>query len=61
MRVIVPIAGVCPLDSIPVYRLYNNRFAKNDSNHRYTTSRSMRNEMKGQGWIDEGTVFCAVP
>ena len=61
MRVRLPVAGVCPLDSIPVYRLYNNRFARNDSNHRYTTSRSTRDHMKGQGWIDEGTVFCATP
>lgn len=61
MRVVLPSATVCPLDSIPVYRLYNNRFAKNDSNHRYTTSKSTRLNMKGEGWVDEGTVFCVVP
>ncbi|MEP7083830.1 MAG: hypothetical protein ABI854_03760 [Betaproteobacteria bacterium] len=61
MRVILPADGVCPLDSIPVYRVYNNRFAQNSSNHRYTTSRSIREFMKSNGWADEGTVFCAVP
>ena len=61
MRVILPAAGVCPLDSIPVYRVYNNRFAQNSSNHRYTTSRSTREYMKSNGWVDEGTVFCVVP
>lgn len=43
----------------PVWRLYNNRFAQNDSNHRYTTSESTRRQMKNIGWIDEGIVFCA--
>ena len=61
MRVLQPSAGVCPLESRPTYRAYNNRFAKNDSNHRYTTSRSELAQMRGQGWTDEGTVFCVVP
>ena len=61
MRVRLTTDGVCPLDSRPVYRVYNNRFAKNDSNHRYLTSRSLTREMVGQGWLFEGTVFCAVP
>jgi predicted dienelactone hydrolase len=61
MRVQVPLGGVCALDTIPVFRLYNNRFAQNDSNHRYTTSRSTREQTRDQGWISEGTVFCVVP
>ena len=61
MRVIQAAGGVCPLASIPVFRVYNNRFAQNSSNHRYTTSRSTREGMKSNGWLDEGTVFCAVP
>ena len=61
MRVLLTNDGVCPLDSRPVYRVYDNRFAKNDSNHRYLTSRSMTREMVGQGWLYEGTVFCAAP
>ena len=61
MRVVPATAGVCMLDTIPVFRVYNNRFPQNDSNHRYTTSRMTREQMKSQGWIDEGTVFCVVP
>ena len=61
MRVLLTTDGVCPLDSRPVYRAYNNRFAKNDSNHRYLTSRSILREMVGQGWTYEGAVFCAAP
>lgn len=61
MRVVAPVAGVCPLDTIPVYRVYNNGFARNDSNHRYTTSRRVRNDMVNDGWTNEGTVFCVVP
>ena len=61
MRVVLPVGGVCPGESIPVFRVYNHRFANNDSNHRYTTSRSTRENMKRDGWTDEGTVFCAVP
>jgi predicted dienelactone hydrolase len=61
MRVRRPADGVCALDTIPVYRVYNNGFPRNDSNHRYTTSRMTREQMKAQGWTDEGTVFCVVP
>lgn len=55
-----------PLDSLgscaaytPVYRLYNNRFAQNDSNHRFITSASERDRMVSLGWVDEGVAFCA--
>ena len=61
MRVIPATAGVCPADTIPVFRVYNNRFPQNDSNHRYTTSRMTREQMKARDWLDEGTVFCVVP
>ena len=61
MRVVSAVGGICALDTIPVYRVYNNRFAFNDSNHRYTTSRMTREQMKAQDWVDEGTVFCVVP
>ncbi len=43
--------GVCAFGTVPVYRLWNNRF---DSNHRYTTSRAVKNEMLGRGYIAEG-------
>lgn len=43
----------------PVYRLYNNRWMFNDSNHRYTTSQAVRSRMRAEGWADEGIAFCA--
>ena len=54
-------SGVCPIDSfnfptdnynlIPMYRLWNGRA---DTNHRFTTSRAVRDAMVAQGWIIEG-------
>ncbi|MEP7328766.1 MAG: hypothetical protein ABI777_06105 [Betaproteobacteria bacterium] len=43
--------GACPGGTTSVYRLWNNRF---DSNHRYTTSRAVKIEMQGRGYIAEG-------
>jgi hypothetical protein len=37
-RIRLPSAGACAAGTIPVYRNYNNRFAFNDSNHRFTTT-----------------------
>ncbi len=55
-----PIGPVgCPDDTQPVMRAYNNRFAQNDSNHRYTTSTAIYDQMIADGWSGEGTVFCA--
>ncbi len=45
----------------PVYRLYNNRFAQNDSNHRYVDDLALYEVMQAQGWKGEGMVFCALP
>ena len=57
--------GTCGPEQQPVYRAYNNgyQFAggvwmKNDSNHRYSTSRATIAGMVGKGWSDEGAVFC---
>ena len=50
---------VCPAGTQAVMRLYNGRFRENDSNHRFTTSVSVLNDMKGQGWSVEGAVMCA--
>jgi len=44
-------SGACPAGTIPVYRVYDNRA---DTNHRYTTSLTVRQQMQGQGWIAEG-------
>jgi serine protease len=46
-----PNTGACPAGTIPVYRLYDNRA---DTNHRYTTSRTIRDQMVAAGWVPEG-------
>jgi hypothetical protein len=51
--------GQCPAPLTPVYRLYNQRFRFNDSNHRYVTSQEQRVRMQSLGWVDEGARFCA--
>jgi hypothetical protein len=51
-------SGSCNVGLRPVYRLYNNRAASNDSNHRYVVRESLYREMQGQGWIGEGVRFC---
>jgi hypothetical protein len=54
----LPQAGVCPLLTQPVYRAYNNGFARNDSNHRYSTKLSALQAMAALGWTVEGLVMC---
>ncbi|MEO7244315.1 MAG: hypothetical protein ABIX12_04115, partial [Rubrivivax sp.] len=53
------VAASCPDWTQPVYRAYNGRFALNDSNHRYTVSAAIYNEMLSAGWSGEGVVMCA--
>lgn len=53
-----PASGACPVDTQPVYRLYNNRA---DPNHRYTTQIGVLLYMKGQGYIPEGDGNPALP
>jgi len=43
--------GVCPRGTVSVYRLWNTRV---DSNHRYTTSAAIRDEMLAAGYVAEG-------
>ena len=43
--------GACPANTIPVYRLWNQAAA---SNHRYTTSVAIKNQMVAGGWVAEG-------
>jgi hypothetical protein len=52
--------GHCAAWQVPVYRLYNGRFALHDSNHRFVTDAGERARMVAQGWIDEGVRFCAL-
>ena len=54
-------ADVCPATQVPVYRVYNNDYAHNNSNHRYTTSREVYRSMQAQGWLGEGAVLCVLP
>ena len=56
-----PLTGACPAAEyngipapptlVPLYRLWNNRA---DTNHRYTTSLNVRQQMIEQGWAPEG-------
>ena len=54
--------GPCGAGQKPVYRLYNNRYMFQDSNHRFTTSVSEVNRLSGypQYWVYEGVAFCAL-
>lgn len=55
-----PVADACAADRVPVLRLYNNGMG-GQANHRYTTSRNESRQMRANGWILEGNVFCAIP
>jgi hypothetical protein len=46
-----PADGSCPANTLPVYRMYNNR---PDVDHRYTTSLTIRAQITNAGWIAEG-------
>ncbi|MFO1413950.1 MAG: choice-of-anchor D domain-containing protein [Burkholderiales bacterium] len=46
-------SGVCPSNTSPVYRLYNNGQG-GAPNHRYTTDPAIRSQMIAAGWIPEG-------
>jgi hypothetical protein len=55
------IAGTCPANTVPVYRVWDQRF---DTNHRYMTSAAVRASMVAAGWVAEGygpdqVVMCA--
>lgn len=54
--------GTCAAGTVPVHRLWNGR---SDSNHRYTTKASVKQEMMARGYIAEGygatgVMLCAV-
>ena len=61
LHMVLPTAGNCPAGTVPVYRVFSNR---PDANHRYTTSRAIRDQMVARGWLAEGdgpdlVVMCA--
>ncbi len=45
--------GACPMNTVPVFRLWNQRF---DSNHRYTTSQAIVDQMKARNYVLEGAL-----
>ena len=51
MHLFLPVVGVCPAGTTPIYRVFSNRA---DANHRYMTDRAIRDQMVGQGWLAEG-------
>ncbi|MBI3149371.1 MAG: exo-alpha-sialidase [Betaproteobacteria bacterium] len=52
-------AGLCRSSTRPVYRAYNDGFARGtDSNHRFVTDRTQIEQLLAQGWKDEGVAFC---
>ena len=56
-----PATQVCPDGYLGVGRAYNNGAARNDSNHRLSTSDSTMREMQDRGWTYEGAMMCARP
>ncbi|MEP7067797.1 MAG: hypothetical protein ABI789_01095 [Usitatibacter sp.] len=58
-----PSGGSCAgsLSNGTIHRYYNNRFAFNDSNHRYVDAGDSvsRADLQARGWTDEGVAFCA--
>ena len=53
--------GACAAGQVPVYRAYNNCFARGiDSNHRITTDPAAIAEVVARGWVYEGIVMCAL-
>jgi hypothetical protein len=56
------INGACASGLVPVYRAYNNGFAKGiDSNHRITSNFAAYQQTIATGSIGEGIVMCAPP
>ena len=58
-RALVPTKGSCYPGTHPVWRLYNDRFAQSDSNHRFVASEDTYRHMIANGWIGEGVAFCS--
>ena len=47
--------GTCPVNTVPVYRLYNNGQG-GAPNHRYVTMLAVRDQMLAAGWVVEGNL-----
>jgi hypothetical protein len=59
-RVELPTAGVCPVGTQILYRLYNQG-QTGAPNHRYTTSLAIRSQMIAQGFVPEDSNNACVP
>ena len=53
-----PASFACGLRDVAVHRLYNNRHAQGDANHRFAWDPEVRQLMVADGWTDEGPAFC---
>ena len=56
-----PLSGACASGTVPIYRTWNRR---SDTNHRYTASLAVRDQMVAMGHVAEGSgpdavTFCA--
>ncbi len=59
---IVASAEACAQGHIPIYRTYNNGYARGvDSNHRFVADHAEIDKLVAKGWADEGIAFCALP
>lgn len=60
-QALIPTDDACPAGTSPVWRLYNDRFAYRDSNHRFVASGETYRTMIAAGWEGEGVAFCSPP
>ena len=52
-------AGECALGLVPIYRAYNNGYARGvESNHRFVSRRELLAPLISKGWTLEGVSFC---
>ena len=58
-QALLPMAGACPAGTDPVWRLFNDRYAERDSNHRFVTNSETYRTMIAAGWVGEGVAFCS--
>jgi uncharacterized protein (DUF1800 family) len=54
-----PNEGQCATGTTPVFRSYNNGFARNDSNHRFTVDPTVFAHSASFGYAPEGVAMCA--
>jgi hypothetical protein len=54
-RTLLPVNGVCPFATQPVYRLFSQTL----SNHRYTQSAETYSALQLKGYAPEGVAFCS--